>query len=193
MSWEQMELFSDRDLGITPKIIGLTGYARSGKDTIANILVEEHGYIRIGFADAIRDFLLKLNPILMDGHRLGEYVGLYGWEVAKAQDEVRRLLQETGMAARQIFGEDFWVEQVLQKIGPTDNVVIPDVRFKNEAHIITLLSGQLWRVNRPGVKPVNSHISESDLDDYAVAHVIDNSKSVLDLKSVVDGILSAHV
>ena len=193
MSWEQMELFSDKDLGITPSIIGLTGYARSGKDTVAKFLIEDHGYTRIAFADTIREFLLRINPILMSGHRLGEHVKMYGWEITKAQDEVRRLLQDTGMAARQLFGEDFWIVQVLRKIGPTDKVVITDVRFKNEADIITMLNGQVWRVNRPEVGPINGHVSESDMDVYTADHTIDNSGSISDLKDMVGKLLSTHV
>jgi dephospho-CoA kinase len=38
-------------------IIGLTGYAQSGKDTVANILVENYGYQRVAFADPIRALL----------------------------------------------------------------------------------------------------------------------------------------
>ena len=49
-------------------IIGLTGYARSGKDTVAKILVDNYGYKRIAFADKIRELLVEINPILENGH-----------------------------------------------------------------------------------------------------------------------------
>ena len=45
-------------------IIGLTGYAQSGKDTLANILVENYGYTRVAFADKIREFLYEVNPMV---------------------------------------------------------------------------------------------------------------------------------
>jgi len=38
-------------------IIGLSGYASAGKDSVAQILVEKFGYKRMAFADAIRDIL----------------------------------------------------------------------------------------------------------------------------------------
>ena len=44
-------------------IIGLTGYAQSGKDTVAKILVENYGFTRIAFADKIREFLYETNPM----------------------------------------------------------------------------------------------------------------------------------
>lgn len=192
MAWEQPSLFTDAELGIAKTdlgIIGLSGYARSGKDTIAKILVEDYGYTRIGFADSIREFLLGINPILSDGHRLGEIVKFYGWEIAKAQTEVRRLLQETGTVARSLFGESFWIEMLLSKVGPEDKIVIPDVRFSNEAHMIQMLGGVVWRVSRPGVGPINSHISESDMESYEINATIDNSGTIEDLYTVVRNLI----
>ena len=62
MTYEQLSLFTDEELGLPTshpgyEVIGLTGYAQSGKDTVASILVEKYGYRRIAFADKIRDFL----------------------------------------------------------------------------------------------------------------------------------------
>jgi 50S ribosomal subunit-associated GTPase HflX len=45
-------------------IIGLSGYAQVGKDTVANILVQHHGYKRVAFADKIRECLFALDPII---------------------------------------------------------------------------------------------------------------------------------
>ena len=48
-------------------IIGLTGYAQSGKDSVADILVKNYGYTRIAFADPIRKLLYETNPAVKDG------------------------------------------------------------------------------------------------------------------------------
>lgn len=45
-------------------VIGVTGFARSGKDTIAEFLVREHGFTRIGFGDPMREMLYAINPII---------------------------------------------------------------------------------------------------------------------------------
>jgi hypothetical protein len=37
------------------KIVAVNGWTHSGKDTLANILVEEYGFKRIGFADPLKD------------------------------------------------------------------------------------------------------------------------------------------
>jgi dephospho-CoA kinase len=46
------------------QLIGLSGYARSGKDEAAKVLIEEFGFKRIAFADKLRDFLYALDPIV---------------------------------------------------------------------------------------------------------------------------------
>jgi dephospho-CoA kinase len=60
-------------------IIGLTGYARTGKDTVASVLVKDFGFERIAFADPIRELLYELNP-KVNGIYLREMVEEHGWE-----------------------------------------------------------------------------------------------------------------
>ena len=36
-------------------IVSICGFQGSGKDTIANYLIEKHGFIKISFAGAIKD------------------------------------------------------------------------------------------------------------------------------------------
>jgi len=77
-------------------IIGLSGRAGSGKDEVAKVLVDLYGYKRIAFADAIRDALYELNPLVSDRIRVADLVDEYGWDFAKKNFEVRRLLQVFG-------------------------------------------------------------------------------------------------
>lgn len=189
MSYEQLSLFTDKELGITPNynIIGLTGYAQSGKDTVASILVEKYGYTRIAFADKIREFLYDLNPMVAcspTGY-LQDLVNLVGWDDAKKEPQVRRLLQDLGISSRKIIDENVWVTLALGKINEGERVVITDVRFENEAIMIKLLNGQLWRVKRVGVGPVNDHVSESEMDGYKVNQIFVNNGSVEDLTMLV--------
>ena len=165
-------------------IIGLSGYARSGKDEVAKILVEEYGYTRAAFADKIREFLYETNPQI-GGNRLQHLIDTYGWEVAKSQPEVRHLLQSIGVGARKLLGDDIWIYQVLKDLHPSDKVVISDVRFKNEAECIESRGGELWRVKRTGVEAVNSHVSEHDMDGYPVDKILKNEGTLEDLRTLV--------
>lgn len=184
-----MSLFTDEELGIAPThtLIGLTGFAQSGKDTVANILVSKYGYTRIAFADKIREFLYEVNPMVAcspTGY-LKDLVNLVGWDAAKQEPQVRRLLQDLGVAARNIFGDGFWVWQAVKDLDSEKKYVITDVRFENELDFIRECKGQVWRVLRPGVSAVNSHVSESQIQDQQVDQVLVNSGTLEDLELLI--------
>jgi hypothetical protein len=168
-------------------IIGLTGYAQSGKDTVAKILVDHYGFTRVAFADPIRKLLYEMNPAVKDGdYRLQGVVDAYGWDVAKtAFPEVRRLLQDLGVGARKVFGEDFWVNRALALILENEKTVITDVRFINEADIVKQQAGQIWRIKRMGVTAVNGHISEQELDGYKVDQIFANNGTLENLELMI--------
>ncbi len=132
-------------------LIGVTGYAQHGKDTVANLLVREFGFTRIAFADTLKRMALVLDPIVTSDRepwRLAPLVKRVGWEQAKQNPEVRRFLQVLGTeAVRDNLGADSWVEALDMKRNGIEDVVIPDVRFENEAHYIQS-NGQLWGVRR---------------------------------------------
>jgi hypothetical protein len=173
-------------------IIGISGYARSGKDTIAGMLIGLHGYERVAFADPIRSLLYEMNP-QVNHLSLRSIVDEYGWETAKATPEVRRLLQDLGVGARKIFGPQFWVHEAMKAMlnNPKTDLkyVITDVRFANEADMIKANNGQVWRVERQGVIPVNNHISEHSLDDYSFDAVINNDSDIPSLTGQIQQLL----
>ena len=177
-------------------IIGLTGYAQSGKDTVANVLVERYGFTRLAFADKIREYLYETNP--MYDSIVGEplfvraKVDRDGWEEAKKSPHIRRLLQTSGVAARKLFGEDFWVKQALKDIEFGGDYVIADVRFENEADAIKSTGGQIWRSKRLGVDPVNGHISETQMDGYPVDQIFVNNTTVDDLEVLIKTRMSGY-
>ena len=170
-------------------IIGLSGYAQSGKNTVADILVDHHGFIQLAFADAIRDFIYEINPLVScspTGY-LQDLVNLKGWDEAKQEPQVRKLLQSTGVAGRNMIDEYLWVALTLSQIkDPQEGkYVITDVRFPNEAAAITSQGGQIWRIERPGVTAVNDHISETALDPWIFDETILNDGTIEDLKNKI--------
>ena len=175
-------------------IIGLTGYAQSGKDTVASILVENYGYQRVAFADPIRDLLYATNPMLKEGYRVKGLVDVYGWDRVKVDyPEARRLLQDLGVGARKTFGDMFWVKQALRQVNPEGNYVITDVRYPNEAKAIReYSSSQIWRVRRLGIDPVNSHESESAMDGEKVDQIFVNNGTIDDLNSLINTRMRAY-
>jgi hypothetical protein len=95
-------------------------------------------------------------------------------------------LQNLGVGARKVLGDDVWVIAVLHKLNDSNkNYVITDVRFENEAVMIKKLNGELWRVKRPGVEAVNDHVSEHELDGYKVDRILHNGGTLEELELLV--------
>lgn len=181
---------------LTPRVevIGLSGYARAGKDTVADYLVETYGYAKMSFAAPMKEALLRLNPSLdIDGHRMPMETALrmLGWDNLKAMStEIRPLLQRFGTeVGREMWGEDFWVNAAVNSIPDGSKVVFADARFPNEAKAVRELGGQVWRIERDGVGPANAHPSETALDDYDFDQVITNNGDVEALQNAVGSIL----
>jgi len=167
-------------------IIGLSGYAKVGKDEVAQILVKKYGFKRIAFADPIRELLLEINPILANGYHLKTIINEEGWTLAKNKEEVRRLLQELGVGARQVLGDDVWVVAALRKMENfKENYVITDVRFENEAVMVRQLGGEIWRIQRPGIQAVNNHVSELEMDGYKFDRVLRNEGTLEELELLI--------
>jgi hypothetical protein len=167
-------------------IIGLSGYAQSGKNTVADILVDHHGFIALAFADPIKELVYDINPKI-NSIEIQKLVNEYGWDIVKQDPEVRRLLQTTGEAGRQGIDEYLWVAMTLSQIkDPYEGrYVITDVRFPNEAAAITAQGGQIWRIERPGVDAVNDHVSETALDAWVFEETIINDGTIEDLKKKI--------
>lgn len=179
-------------------IIGLSGYAQSGKDTVAQLLCLNYGYARMAFADPMREALYRLNPTIIVNNTdyyelpLKQYVDELGWDVAKKHADVRALLQRMGTeVGRGMFGDNFWVKYSFDQMAD-NKIVFADVRFPNEAKEIQQYGGQVWRVNRKGHNPVNDHPSEHAMDNFMFKHVIINEGSLDDLAEEVF-MLAKHV
>jgi hypothetical protein len=169
-------------------IIGLAGFAGSGKDTVAKILMEEWNYKRFAFADKIKEVLYDVNPIVTENLRVKDLVDKHGWDVAKTEYiEIRQLLQDLGSSGRNHFGKLHWAHQVFKELNLLSKAVITDVRFWNEADQTRLCEfAQVWRVHRPGTGPVNNHESEIELIDYEYDAVIINDSDIPSLREKVN-------
>lgn len=151
------------------RLIGLSGYARTGKDTVGKILVEQYGYTHGSFAAKLKELAEEINPIIdpMGGYTLGEVLWASGWEWVKDnRPESRRFLQALGTGVREVIGADTWVRLALRSLPDGSRAVFSDVRFPNEAGAIKKAGGAVWRIERDGYGPVNGHVSETALDDF---------------------------
>lgn len=193
-------------------LIGINGVARSGKDTIGQILVDNHGFERIAFADALRLGLYNMNPIVtievecqrqsfwewLNGQperrytkviRLQEIIDDIGWERAKVEyPEVRELMQKYGTeGGRMVHGEECWVNIIKRYVNSkAGNFVITDMRFENEIAAVRKEGGLVVQVQRPGVTSVNGHASDRVLPDDYFDEIIQNDGTIADLEAKVN-------
>jgi hypothetical protein len=158
-------------------LIGISGFAQSGKDTLAGLIAAQSGWHVLHFADKLREACRALNPIV-DVNEFGfderwkEIESELGYEGGKNHprfgNEFRRIMQNMGTeVGRNILGPNIWVDATLNSMRPdVMGYVIADVRFPNEAQAITTRGGINVRVSRPGVGPQGDHTSETSLNSW---------------------------
>jgi len=189
-------------------LIGITGKAGAGKDSVANILVDRYGFKRYAFADAVRDVALSINPIIMTNWqadersgklrlcdaRLADYVEVHGWDWSKRNiPEIRRLLQVIGTeAGRQVMGENVWVDIIVNKYvnDGYPNGVVTDMRFPNEFEAIAdNLDECTLKVVRPNNPDAIEAKHSSEQYDFDTRYTIMNDGTLEDLGKAVDDFL----
>lgn len=103
----------------------------------------------------------------------------------------RSYIQRFGQEAhRELFGENFWVDQTNFSPAGAELVVLADCRFPNEAQAALDRGGEVWRIDRPGLEPPNNHISETPLPDHLITRTIPNNGSLENLKHKVAAALA---
>jgi hypothetical protein len=140
-------------------IIGICGFIGSGKDTVADYLVNFHEFRRESFASTLKDSVAAVfgwDRTLLEGRTA---------EAREWREQVdpwwadrldmptltpRWVLQYWGTeVCRKSFHDDIWISSLENKIRTSkDNVVISDCRFPNEISAIKKAGGQIVWVQR---------------------------------------------
>ena len=165
---------------MTPTLIGLTGHARSGKSTAAEILAK-YGYTVTHIADPIRRIAYASMPSIR------RVVDAYGWDQAKRiSPEVRPTLQALGDALRYELGPYMFTDRVVTQ-ARFDPVVVADVRIDFEVEQL-LSTGRITRIieiTRTGTTPANGHHLERGIDRDLIDLTIANDGTIEDLEAAL--------
>jgi hypothetical protein len=173
-------------------IIGITGYKRSGKDTLADIFVDEitPKIKRIALADAMKEFtseLLGIDLEFVENLKAAEDVRLLSWDNSPAT--MRTFLQNLGQGVKELTQDELiWCRILARQIEEGEGYVIPDIRFPFEAAFfkkfaeISGIPFVMIRVVRPELDTDDTHISETSISQVKDDFVIVNDGTIEDLR-----------
>jgi len=144
------------------QIIGIVGFIGSGKDTVADYLVNFHGFRRESFANSLKDAVSTVfgwDRELLEGRtkQSREWRETRDeWWTNRLKKDItpRYVLQYWGTeVVRKGFHDDMWVASLENRLrSSTDDIVITDCRFPNEIKAIRAAGGKVVRIKR-GAEP----------------------------------------
>ena len=145
-------------------LIGICGFQSSGKDTIADYLIKEHGFIKMSFASKLKDIIAimfgwprdKLEGLTKEDREWREQIDPWWSKTLQMPHLTPRYVMQYFATDlfRNKFHPDIWVkivENELNKLleqGTNQNIVISDCRFENEINMIIRLGGKIIQVYR---------------------------------------------
>ena len=162
------------------KILGITGKMFSGKDTVAE-------FVHFAFRNSrITSFAYPMKQMMIDYFGF-TYEDLYTVEGKNRYNEFwgmtnREALQKIGTECfRNNFHVDTWLKTMEVNIinDLTPIIIIPDVRFPNEAELIHALGGSILKIIRDDVKRDQNqmtHASETMIDQISYDMLLVNDK-----------------
>jgi len=161
-------------------IVGLTGYKGSGKDTVADHLVE-YGFVRWSFADKLREVCSDVFNIPMNYFTDRD---LKEKKIEKFNMSPREILIHIGTNGFRHVSDSVWCDYVIDGIKeePEKSHVITDIRFPNEYHAVKNIGGHVFRTERDGCE-LGNDIPTSGLYNCGCDDIItiDNNFTIDDL------------
>ena len=171
---------------ITTKMIVISGKAQSGKDTVANMLMETME--NEGFRVEILHYADLLKYLCKE---------LYGWD-GKKDEFGRALLQHVGTDIVRAKNVDVWanfIRDIVLIFGEKckwDYVIVPDCRFPNEIEVPKASGIDVFHLHivRDGFEndltnEQQVHESEMAIDGYYYDYLLRNNSDLDELKKIV--------
>jgi len=158
-------------------IIGIIGFAGSGKGTVGDFL-GKHGYRKIAFADNLKDACASifswdrkmLEGVTKESRIWREQPDPWWSEQLGKEITPRWVLQVMGTeGGRELFGYNLWVASAMKKVYNSryDNWVFTDCRFVNEIEAIEKAGGRIFAVMR-GELPEYYQMAAYDRDKMSI-------------------------
>ena len=158
--------------------IAISGKAKAGKDTLAEMLQNIHSCEIHGFADRVKEVAKSMFPQMI-------YDNLYGDShlreelIPNTNITYRQSLLDIGKLGRS-YDKDFWVKSMIPFFDKNQDVIIKDLRFENEYNFLKSNDFYLIRIKRKTHTKIFD-ISETEQDaltDDMFDLVIENDKDL---------------
>lgn len=139
------------------QIIGLVGLIGSGKDTVAQRLVNNHGYVQFSWASVLKDvtaILFGWDRSMLEGTTAEsradrEKIDVWWSEQLGKPWSPRIAMQQVGTEIlRNNLHKDIWILAIMKRLQGFDKVVISDTRFLNEISAVRKMNGTVWNIKR---------------------------------------------
>jgi hypothetical protein len=168
-------------------IIGISGHARHGKDTIADIIVKHYGFKKHALADVMKEACRVIFG-WTDAHLYGDLKDIidqrYGISPRHALQTLGTQWGQFELSKYDSFaettGRKLWVNSLLSRV--SNDTVISDVRFPHEAEAIKEKGGIIIMVRRTCYPWDHSHESELAVEDIKPDYVIRNCAGLNELE-----------
>ena len=148
---------------IFPNIIGVAGYARTGKDTFGSILCNELSKTGVKAKKLSLAYVLKsdLDNFLLDKFGISAFT-----EDPKEKSFIRPLLICYGTDLMRKKDPEYWIKKLQKTVDLNTNCgiisVICDIRFLNEASWLRNNGGILVHLKRPGMEPADKNENNNE-------------------------------
>ncbi len=171
-----------------PMVIGISGKAGSGKDTLGKYLCEEYRCLHYYFAKPLKEGA-KIMFALTDDQIANKEVPIEPWGISP-----RKIWQLLGTEVGRGIDPAIWIKNAEMFIHkhPGRTVIITDVRFDNEAIFIRNRGGVVINIVREQQDIIeNRHSSEGGLSPNNIDLTIRNNGSIEDMCNEVTYMIQA--
>ena len=174
------------------KLIGLTGKARSGKDTVGDYLSKTYGHKTFTMAKPIKEacrVIFGWDDRHLHGDLKEVVDPIYG---VTPREAMQKLGTEYG---RDMINTDIWAIRTKQEVKNNNLMVLTDLRYDNEAELILSLGGIVVSVDRDSrdiIGGVKGHKSEININENLITDTVKNNGSLVDLYKRIDGVVLKH-
>lgn len=170
-------------------IVGIAGRAGSGKDTVADFLVQRHGFTKVSCAGPLKAMMAACGfpePLNRDDKEKLIPGFKFTW---------RQAAQDLGTKWGRGLQDDIWIQMIEQRMRRSrDRFVISDVRFDNEADMVRRMHGKMLHLygREAALGEAASHASEAGVTIYlTLDYMINTGGSFLDTETQVREALKA--